>query len=553
MYGQVVLYFFLKAIAFGGDILNKDEIHSEIMHGEISIGIELGSTRIKTVAINTDFETIGSGYFEWENDFKDGYWTYSINDVWIGLQKSYKSMTEDIKSKFNIPITKVKSIGISGMMHGYLAFDKNDDLLVPFRTWRNAYTEEAANSLRAYFKFNIPERWSIAHLYQSILNKEQHVKEVRFITTLSGYIHWYLTEQKVLGIGDASGMFPIDQNSKNYDQKKLKQFDDLIKDEQFDWSLQSILPEVLVAGEKAGYLTEQGAKLLDPTHQLEAGIPLCPPEGDAATGMVATNSVEKKKGNISAGTSAFAMLVLDKPLKGVYPEIDIVTTPLGDLVAMVHTNNCTSDINAWVNIFEEAFKVMNVEVDKNELYERLFNHTQHADEENGNLLSYGYISGENITKINEGVPIFVRQANSQFNLANFMKTHIMSAFSTLRMGVDILKEEEQVLIDSFVVHGGIFKTKDIAQRILGAALNSSVEVLKTANDGGAWGMAILASYMVNNDRQLPFNQYLKEHIFDKEDGNIIYPSEKDVQEYEVFIKKYKNGLEIERNAIQYVR
>lgn len=552
MYGQVVLYFFLKAIAFGGGILDKDGIRSEILNGEISIGIELGSTRIKTVVMDKDFETIGSGYYEWENKFENGYWTYSINDVWIGLQKSYKSMTDDIQSKFNISIKKVKSIGISGMMHGYLAFDKNDDLLVPFRTWRNSYTEEAANHLRACFDFNIPERWSIAHLYQSILNKEQHVKEVKFITTLSGYIHWYLTEQKVLGIGDASGMFPIDPNSKNYDQKKLNLFDNLIKNEQFDWSIESVLPEVLEAGESAGRLTEQGASLLDPSRQLEAGVPLCPPEGDAGTGMVATNSVEKKTGNISAGTSAFAMIVLDKSLNGVYPEIDIVTTPVGDLVAMVHTNNCTSDINAWVNLFEEAFELMNVEVDRNELFERLFNHSQQADEENGNLLSYGYVSGENITKINEGIPMFLRHPNSQFNLANFMKTHIMSAFSTLKMGVDILKEEEQVTIDSFVVHGGIFKTKNIAQRILGASLNSSVEVLKTANEGGAWGMAVLASYMVNNEQSLPLNQYLKQYIFDKEDGNIIYPTEKDVQEYEEFIQKYKKGLDIERNANQYV-
>ncbi|MBF0840384.1 FGGY-family carbohydrate kinase [Staphylococcus lentus] len=533
--------------------MNQGKIHSEISNGEISIGIELGSTRIKTVAIDTNFETIGSGYFEWENEFKDGYWTYSINDVWIGLQKSYKSMTDDIESKYNVTIKKVKSIGISGMMHGYLAFDKNDDLLVPFRTWRNSYTEEAANKLRDYFQFNIPERWSIAHLYQAILNEEQHVKDIQFITTLAGYIHWYLTEQKVLGVGDASGMFPIDQNTKKYDQEKLNQFDELIKDKQFEWDIESVLPKVLTAGTNAGYLTEQGAKLLDPTNNLEPGVPLCPPEGDAGTGMVATNSVEKKKGNISAGTSAFAMLVLDQPLSKVHPEIDIVTTPSGDLVAMVHTNNCTSDINAWVNLFEETFEVMGVEVDKNQLYERLFNHTQHADERNGNLLSYGYISGENITKINKGIPIFLRPTDSQFNLANFMKTHIMSAFSTLKIGVDILKEEEEVLIDSFVVHGGIFKTEEIAQRILGAALNSSVEVLKTANDGGAWGMAILARYMVNNDSQLPLNQYLEENIFGQQEGSVIQPSEKDVEEYEQFITEYKKGLEIERKASQFIR
>lgn len=531
--------------------MNQDKIHSEILNGEISIGIELGSTRIKTVAIDSDFEAIASGYFEWENEFKDGYWTYSINDVWIGLQKSYKSMAEDMKEKYNITIKNVKSLGISGMMHGYLAFDKHDDLLVPFRTWRNSYTEEAANKLRDYFQFNIPERWSIAHLYQSILNDEQHVKDIQFLTTLSGYIHWYLTNEKVLGVGDASGMFPIDQNTKKYDEQKLKQFDDLVKDRQFDWSIESILPKVLIAGESAGYLTEQGAKLLDPTHNLEPGIPLCPPEGDAGTGMIATNSIEKKKGNISAGTSAFAMLVLNKPLSKVYPEIDIVTTPVGDLVAMVHTNNCTSDINAWVNLFEEAFELMNIEVDKNQLYERLFNHTKEADQENGNLLSYGYISGENITNINEGIPIFLRQTNSQFNLANFMKTHIMSAFSTLKIGVDILKEE-QILIDSFVVHGGIFKTEEIAQRILGSALNSSVEVLKTANDGGAWGMAILARYMNSNDRHLSLAQYLNEHIFNKQEGTIIYPSENEVEEYEMFIKKYKKGLEIERNATKFI-
>lgn len=553
MYGQVVLYFFLKAISFRGDILEHNQIYSQISSGDISIGIELGSTRIKTVAIDTDFNTIGSGYYEWENKFEDGYWTYSINDVWTGIQKSYQSMTEDIQTKFNLSITKVKSLGISAMMHGYLAFDKNDDLLVPFRTWRNSYTEEAAHTLRETFKFNIPERWSIAHLYQSILNHEQHVKEVKYITTLSGYIHWYLTEQKVLGIGDASGMFPIDQQTRNYDQEKLNQFDALIKGESMDWSIASILPKVLVAGEEAGYLTEQGAKLLDPSQQLEAGVPLCPPEGDAGTGMVATNSIEKHKGNISAGTSAFAMIVLDQPLQHVYPEIDIVTTPVGDSVAMVHTNNCTSDINAWVSLFEEAFKLMDIDVNKNDLYERLFNHTQQADDDNGNLMSYGYISGENITNINTGVPIFLRQTDSQFNLANFMKTHIMSAFSTLKLGVDLLKNGEDVLIDSFVVHGGIFKTKDIAQRILGASLNSSVEVLETANDGGAWGMAILASYMVNNEHQLPLNQYLKENIFDQADGQIIYPTEADVQAYDAFIQKYKKGLELERSAIQYVQ
>ncbi|HLQ39465.1 MAG TPA: FGGY family carbohydrate kinase, partial [Tetragenococcus sp.] len=383
-----------------------------IQAGRTSLGIEFGSTRIKAVLIDEKANTLATGNFDWENQLSDGIWTYSLDYIWRGLQECFQSLMTDVKQNYGIQLETIGALGFSAMMHGYMAFDHEENLLVPFRTWRNSITSEAARELTELFHYNIPERWSIAHLYQAILNQEEHVEKVTYFTTLAGYIHWRLTGQKVLGIGDASGMFPIDIKTKNYDQRLVTRFDQLVADKHFSWQLSDLLPKVLVAGDQAGKLTEEGAKLLDPSGTLKAGIPLCPPEGDAGTGMTATNSVSEKTGNVSAGTSAFAMIVLEHPLKEVYPEIDMVTTPSGSLVGMVHTNNCTSDINAWVNLFREFAELTGLEISSDELFAKLFQQALKGDDDCGGLLSYGYYSGENITQLAEGRPLFVRSPES---------------------------------------------------------------------------------------------------------------------------------------------
>ena len=520
-----------------------------IESGKAVLGIEFGSTRIKAVLIDDTHTPIASGDYEWENRLENGFWTYSLEDIWTGLKTSYKNMAADVKEKYGVTITKIGAIGFSAMMHGYMAFDKDGELLVPFRTWRNSTTGPAAKELTELFQYNIPERWSISHLYQAILNQEEHVKDVTFFTTLAGYIHWKLTGEKVLGVGDASGMFPIDIATKNYDEKMIGKFDELVADKNYPWKLSEILPKVLLAGESAGVLTEEGAKLLDESGNLQAGVPLCPPEGDAGTGMAATNSVAVRTGNVSAGTSVFAMIVLEKDLKKVYPEIDLVTTPDGSLVGMVHANNCTSDLNAWVNLFKEFAESFGMKVDMNELFGTLYNKAMEGDADCGGLLSYGYLSGENITGVSEGRPLFVRSPKSSFNLANFMRSHLFTSLGALKVGMDILLKEEEVAIDSILGHGGLFKTKGVGQKILAAAINAPVAVMETAGEGGPWGMALLASYMLNGNGA-NLQDYLNDTVFAGSEGVTENPDSKDVAGFEQFIERYKKGIAIEQAAVE---
>ncbi|MFB5268313.1 xylulokinase [Paenibacillus enshidis] len=533
-------------------ITNQSNIKQAITKGETSLGIEFGSTRIKAVLINHHFETIASGSYEWENRLEDGYWTYSLVDIITGLQEAYSEMKQEVERNYGITIRTIGSIGFSAMMHGYMAFDSTGELLVPFRTWRNATTGAAAKELTDTFQFNIPERWSIAHLYQAILNEEKHVPRVDFITTLAGFIHWLLTGNQAIGIGDASGMFPIDEATQDYNERMLTQFDELIAAKGYPWKLKDVLPKVCISGEQAGELTEAGAKLLDVSQNLQPGIPLCPPEGDAGTGMVATNSVRKRTGNVSVGTSVFAMIVLEKELSKVYPEIDLVTTPNGSPVGMVHANNCSSDINAWLGLFREFYEAMGQKVDTNQIFSVMLNKALEADPDGGGLLSYGYFSGENITGLDKGRPLFVRSPESNFNLANFMRTHLFTAFGALKIGMDILTKKENVEIDSILAHGGLFKTPVVGQKIMAAALNVPVSVMATAGEGGAWGMAILASYMMNKDQQESLEDFLDTKVFKDVEAQEMVPDGFDVKGFEVFIERYKKGLAIEQAAVDHL-
>ncbi|PWW40739.1 MULTISPECIES: xylulokinase [Paenibacillus] len=522
-----------------------------IVRGETSLGIEFGSTRIKAVLIDHHFNTICSSNYEWANQLIDGYWTYDMNEMIYGLQQTYHQLKQEIETNYGVTIQKIGSIGCSAMMQGYIALDQTGELLVPFRTWRNATTGKAASELTEKFQFKIPERWSIAHLYQAILNGEEHVTNIDYITTLSGYIHRLLTGSNSIGIGDASGMFPIDEAALEYHEDMVKKFDDLIADKGYPWNLKDILPKVYAAGEHAGYLSEAGARLLDLSGNLESNIPLCPPEGDAGTGMVATNSVQKRTGNISVGTSIFAMIVLDKNLSTVYPEIDIVTTPEGNPVAMVLANNCSSDINAWVNMFREFYEAMGQKPDNNQLFSVLFNEALKADADGGGLLSYGYYSGENITGIAKGRPLFVRSPESRFNLANFMRVHLFAAFAALRLGLDILTQKEHVTIEHIWAHGGLFKTPRVAQKMCASALNIPVSVMSTAGEGGAWGMAILASYMVNKQQHEGLVEYLTTKVFIDAEGQEVSPNSADVNGFALFMERYTEGLAIEQSAVDH--
>jgi sugar (pentulose or hexulose) kinase len=520
-----------------------------IESGKAVLGIEFGSTRIKAVLIGEDHKPIASGSYEWENRYENGIWTYSLEDVWTGLQESYRELSNEVFENYNAPLQTIGAIGFSGMMHGYMAFDKDGNLLVPFRTWRNTITGQASEILNDLFQFNIPQRWSIAHLYQAILNKEPHIKDISSLTTLAGYVHWKLTGQKVLGVGEASGMFPIDSKTNNYDENKIELFNERLTAENIPWKLQDILPKVLVAGDAAGVLSEEGARLLDPTGQLQAGIPLCPPEGDAGTGMVATNSVAERTGNVSAGTSVFAMIVLEKALSKVYPEIDIVTTPTGKPVAMVHSNNCTSDLNAWVDLFQEFTNTLGVKIDQARLFEMLYQSALTGDTDCGGLLTYNYFSGEHITHLEEGRPLFVRTPESRFTLSNFMRVHLFSALGALKIGLDILFEQEHVKIDQIRGHGGFFKTKEVGQKIMAAAMNVPVTVMETAGEGGAWGMALLASYMLHKAKNEPLEAYLSNKVFAGESGTTIAPDPGDIEGFTAFMERYKKGLVIERAAV----
>ena len=525
------------------------DVKNTIAAGKAVLGIEFGSTRIKAVLIDENNAPIASGSHEWENQLVDNIWTYSLDAIWAGLQDAYAQMAADVKKQYDVEVEKLAGLGFSAMMHGYMVFDENDEILVPFRTWRNSITGPASEELTKLFNFHIPQRWSIAHLYQAILNGEDHVSNIKFQTTLEGYIHWKLTGEKVLGIGEASGMFPVDMNTKDYNQTMVDQFDALIADRKLPWKLRDIFPKVLVAGENAGTLTAEGAKLLDPTGKLQAGVPVCPPEGDAGTGMVATNSVKVRTGNVSAGTSVFGMVVLEKDLSKAYDEIDIVTTPTGYPVAMAHCNNCTSNLNAWVGLFKEFAEAFGMDVDMNKLFGTLYNKALEGDAECGGLLAYNYFSGEHITGFEEGRPMFVRTPESKFNLANFMRVNLFAALSVLKTGLDILFKQEGVQADKIYGHGGLFKTKGVGQGILAAALNTPVSVMETAGEGGAWGIALLASYMVNKKDGETLDDFLADEVFHGETGVEMQPDPKDVEGFDEYLKRYKAGLPIERAAV----
>jgi sugar (pentulose or hexulose) kinase len=517
-----------------------------VIENKTALGIELGSTRIKAVLIGEDYAPIAAGSYDWENRLADGVWTYRLDDVLDGVKSSFSNLVSDVKKKYGLDLVSTGAIGVSAMMHGYLVFDKNGRQLVPFRTWRNTMTEKAAALLTEKFEFNIPQRWSAAHLYQAILNGEPHVKDIDFMTTLAGFVHWKLTGVKTLGIGDASGMFPVSGNF--YNEKMLKQFDELVLPYGFGWKIKNILPSVLNAGENAGSLTEEGAKLLDDSGCFKAGIPFCPPEGDAGTGMVATNSIAERTGNVSAGTSIFAMIVMERELSKVYPEIDIVATPAGKSVAMVHCNNCTSDIDAWVKLFAELLETGGLKMDKTALYAALYSKALEADEDCGWLFSCNYYSGETLTGIDEGRPLFARLPDSNFTLANFMRTLLFSAMGTLKYGMDILVEKEKVRIDSILGHGGLFKTKGVGQRLLSAALNTPVSVMEeSAAEGGAWGIALLAAFMLGEDKSL--ERFLSEKVFVKVAKTNVEPDKKDVESFRIFMERYTTGLNIERAAV----
>ena len=530
--------------------MDKEKLIKEIVNAQTVLGIELGSTRIKGVLIDEDHNPIASGSYEWENQLVNNIWTYSMDEVWTGLQACYADLRKDVQEKYGVSLKRVGAIGFSGMMHGYLPFDESGKQLAEFRTWRNTITEEASEKLSEVFKFHIPQRWSIAHLYQAVLNGEEHVKDVRFITTLCGYIHWKMTGKKVLGIGEASGVFPIDSEKKDYNAKMITQFDEMIAKYGFEWKAEDVLPKVMTAGENAGVLTEEGAKLLDVSGELEAGIPLCPPEGDAGTGMSATNSVAVRTGNVSAGTSVFAMAVLEKELSRPYEEIDMVTTPSGEPVAMVHCNNCTSDLNAWVNLFKECLEMFGAKVDMNTLYGDLYRKALEGDEDCGGLLTYNYFSGEHITGFEKGRPLLVRMPDSNFNIANLMKVNLFTCLGALKTGMDILMKKESVELDKMLGHGGLFKTKKVGQSILAAAIDTPVYVMQTAGEGGPWGMALLAAYMLRKEENESLADYLALKVFHGEEGECEAPDEKLVAEYEKCMERYVKGLPIERAAVE---
>ena len=525
--------------------MDKNEIKSLIENAKTYLGIELGSTRIKAVLIAPDYTTIASGDYGWENKYKDGYWTYDIEDVWTGLQSVFASLAQNIKNEYGVSLKRVASMGFSAMMHGYITLDKNNNLLVPFRTWRNTTTGKAASELTEKFNFNIPQRWSIAHLYQAMLKGEKHIKDISFLTTLAGYVQYMLTGKKVLGIGEASGMFPIDSEINDYNNKMLDIFDGLASD--MPWKIRDILPKVLNAGEDAGVLTAEGAKLLDPTGILEAGIPLCPPEGDAGTGMVATNAVAVRTGNVSAGTSIFGMIVLEKALSKVYEEIDMVTTPTGKPVAMVHCNNCTNEINAWATVFKDFLVSIGQTPDMNKIFTAMFTEALNGETNAGGLLLYNYLSGEPITGLTEGRLLLARTPEGKLNFANFMRAQLYSALATLKIGMDIL-ENENVAIDKLLGHGGYFKTPVVGQRLMAAATNAPVSVMQTAGEGGAWGMAILAAYMSQKAEGETLENYLDSKVFANQPVTTIEPNKEDIDGFNQFMKNYIAGLEIEKSA-----
>lgn len=519
-----------------------------IIDGTESLGIEFGSTRIKAVLIDKDFNPIATGSHDWENKLENGIWTYSLEDVWSGLQDAYANLNSNVLSEFGVKIKKLSSIGFSAMMHGYLPFDENGNQLVAFRTWRNTITAESAAKLTELFSFNIPQRWSIAHLYQAVLNGEEHINRISFLTTLAGYVHWQLSGEKVVGIGEASGMFPIDSDTNDYDAVMLEKFNSIPEISQLSWKLSDILPKVLQAGENAGVLTEKGSRFIDPSGELEAGALMCPPEGDAGTGMVATNSVRVRTGNVSAGTSIFSMIVLDKMLSKVYEEIDMVTTPSGKPVAMVHCNNCCTDLDYWISLFLDFSKLAGCALSKPQIYDMLYNTALNGNKDCGGLVSFNYFSGEPVTKLDSGRPLFARCENANFNLSNFMRTQIYSTMAALKIGMEIL-ENENVEINSLIGHGGLFKTKLVGQKLMAGAMNTPVAVMETAGEGGAWGIAILAKYAADGaDESL--EDYLDRKVFSRYKSSVVEPEEQDAQGFADYMKLYKKALAVEKSAVE---
>lgn len=527
--------------------MNISEIKQAIEQGQTALGIEMGSTRIKAVLIGPDHAPIASGDHAWENKLENGVWTYSLDDVWTGVQAAYANMAADVREKYGLPLTTIGALGFSGMMHGYLAFDAENRLLVPFRTWRNTITEEAAAKLTEQFGFNIPQRWSVAHLYQAMLKKEPHVPQIAFLTTLAGYVHWQLTGKKVLGVGEASGMFPIDSETNDYDARMAALFDENLKEAGLPFTLHEVFPAVLCAGEDAGVLTPEGAALLDPTGTLRPGIPMCPPEGDAGTGMTATNSVAPRTGNVSAGTSIFSMVVLEKALSRVYPEIDMVTTPTGKPVAMVHCNTCTSDLDAWVKLFSELLTAAGASISKPALYDLLYYRALESEPDAGGVVNYNYYSGEPVSQTEEGRPLLMRQPDSALTLANFMRAQLYATMATLKLGMELL-EQENVQVDTLYGHGGLFKTKGVGQRLMAGAMNMPVAVMETAGEGGPWGMALLAAYRTNKAEGESLEDYLNERVFAGAKGERMLPKPEDVAGFAAYMVRYKAGLAAEKAA-----
>ena len=512
------------------------------------LGLELGSTRIKAVLLNENHIPVASGSYEWENQLENGVWTYSLSAIHTGVQACYRALAEDAARKFGQPLTQVGAIGVSAMMHGYMPFDKDWQLLTPFRTWRNTMTGPAAAELTELFSFNIPQRWSIAHLYQAMKNGEEHLPRLAHLTTLAGYIHTRLTGRHVLGVGEAAGMFPIESGRAAYHREMSRKFDTLTASMGYSFTLADILPQVVMAGEDAGTLTEAGARFLDPTGTLQAGIPVAPPEGDAGTGMTATNSVRAYTGNVSAGTSDFAMVVVDRPL-GVHREIDMVATPTGLPVAMVHCNNCTSDLNAWAGLLGEFAALLGVDIGRGALLDKLFAAAMQGAPDGGGLLSYNYLSGEGVTDLDAGRPVFTRTPSAPLTLPNFMRTHLLSALATLKIGLDILTGEEQVDIRRLCGHGGFFKAPLVGQTLLSAAVNAPVTVMETAGEGGPYGMALLAQYLTVHASGKTLEDFLQEDVFRTEDSSVYVPTAAECAAYRRYLEQHHRGLAAEHAAV----
>lgn len=521
----------------------------QIKNGKAVIGIEFGSTRIKAVLIGEDHSPLAAGIHDWQNELLDGVWTYSLENVKIGLQECFADLMKNVEKNYSVKLEKAAGIGISAMMHGYLAFDENDQQLVPFRTWRNTMTEEAADKLTETFAFNIPQRWSIAHLYQAVLNNEPHIGRLAFITTLAGYVHYLLTGEKTIGAGDASGIFPIDPQTCDYDMDMVAKFDELAAGTELRRNLRELLPRIVAAGECAGKLTEEGARLLDPTGTFKAGVAFCPPEGDAQTGMAATNSITPKTGNVSAGTSIFSMIVLERNLSAVHREIDIVTTPCGAPVAMVHCNSCTSDLDAWFSMFGGLLKEFGLDIPKGKLYDTMYSLAAEGSADCDGIVSYNYYAGEPVTGIKDGRPLLMRSPDSDFSIKNLARSLVYSCVASLKAGMDILTEQEHVKLERIYAHGGFFKTPFPSQNFLAAALGSDVTLMKTAGEGGAWGIALLAAYMVNRSSGESLETYLSSRVFADMVGSTVSPKQEDIDGINAYMKKYLSGLSAVRAAV----